>query len=359
MNRREVFRNSIGFLSWTALPKAALAVVQKQFGSAATSLKAANACSERLVGIAADRVVLEDPSVAQVVVRNFNLLTASGLKWNAVRPTIESFDFAEADWNVAFAQQHGMQVHGHNLCWNSPAGYPAWFKTSLNRSNAKELLTEHITTVVKRFAGRITSWDVVNEPVVPWSKRPGGLYPGVWTDYVGPSYIDIAFHAAATADPKALRIMNIYDVEQGTQDHEKTRKDTIELLKQLLGRGVPIQAVGIESHLDDSHPLGGSSFNQFLSDIRAMKLQVLVTELDVKENRLGSSGDWDKTAAKYYGDYLSEVFSTANPPFVIFWSLKDRWESGRRIQGLMQENLSPRLTYQAALQALQRRSSCG
>jgi endo-1,4-beta-xylanase len=359
MNRREALRNGVGFVACTALPKAALTLAGQQVGSAATALKMANACSERLIGIAADKAALEDSSMAQFVVRNFNLLTASGLKWNGVRPTPDTYDFAEADWNVAFAQQHGMQVHGHNLCWNSPSAYPAWFKTALNRSNAKQLLTEHIATVVKRFAGRISSWDVVNEPVVPWSKRPDGLYPGVWTDYVGPSYIDVAFHAAAAADPKALRIMNIYDVEQGTADHEKARKNTIELLNQLVGRGVPIQAVGIESHLDDSHPLGGSSFHQFLSDIRAMKLQVLVTELDVKENRVGSSGDWDKTAAKYYEDYLAEVISTVNPLFIIFWSLKDRWESGRRVQGLMQENLSPRLTYQAAIQALARRGSCG
>ena len=354
MNRREALLNGMGFAACTALLKGFPPLTARQSGSALKPLKAAGACSGRQIGIAADKASLQDPSVAQLVVRNFNLLTASGMKWDRIHPVPDTYDFAEADWNINFAQQNSMQVHGHNLCWNSPLAYPAWFKTVLNRSNAAKFLTEHITTVMRRYAGRISSWDVVNEPVVPWSKRSDGLYPGIWLDLLGPRYIDTAFHAAAEADPKALRMLNIYRVEQGTEEDEKTRKDTIELLKQLMARGVPVQAVGIESHLDASKPLGGAQFSQFLSEIRALKLQVLITEFDVLETRaVGDSRAWDETAARYYGDYLSQVMKTENPRFIIFWSLKDGWWKERRIQGLMQKNLSPRLTYHAALTALE------
>jgi hypothetical protein len=76
------------------------------------------------------------------------------------------------------------------------------------------------------------------------------------------------------------------------------------------------------------------------------------------ENRAtGSSLDWDQAVAKYYGDYITEVTSAANPRFVIFWCIEDRWYSGKRIQGLAQQNLSPRLSYQAALAALRKSSS--
>lgn len=321
-------------------------------------MKRAAACFGGQIGIAITKAWLQDASFAQAVISNFDLLTASGMKWDQIHPGPDRYDFTEADWNMHFAEQNGMQVHGHNLCWNSPLAYPTWFKSVLNSSNAKKVLTEHITTVMKRYAGRISSWDVVNEPLVPWSKRSDGFYPGIWLDLLGPTYIDTAFHAAAAADPKALRVLNIYRVEQETQDDETTRRATIELLKQLLARGVPVQAVGIESHLDTSQPLGGASFRQFLNDIRALKLQVLFTELDVKETREGSSQNWDETAAKYYADYLAQAISMAHPSLVIFWSLKDRWENGRRVQGLMQNNLSPRLTYQAAVKALEQRTSC-
>ena len=359
MTRREALLNSLRLAACVALSKAVPSPASETSSHSLTSLEAGDACSGAQTGIEADRASLQDAAFARLVVQNFNLITASGMKWDRIHPGPDTYDFSEADWNMRFAEANGLKVHGHNLCWNSPLAYPIWFKSVLSRSNARQFLTEHVTTVMKRYEGRVDSWDVVNEPTVFWSKRSDILYPGIWVDLLGPTYIDIAFHAAAAADPKALRVLNVYNVEQGTTDHETTRKATIGLLKQLLERGVPVQAVGIESHLDASKPLGGASFHQFLSDIRELKLQVLVTELDVMENRaVGDSLSWDETCAKYYGNYLTEVLSSANPRSVIFWSLKDRWWNGKRIQGLMQKDMSPRITYPAALKALQKRSFC-
>ena len=359
MNRREALLNSLRLIACTALPKTASALLEQPPQPALPPLKTAGACFGAHVGIAAAKASLQDPSFARVVVQNFNLITASGMKWNEIHPGPDSYDFAEGDWNMRFAEENGLEVHGHNLCWNSPANYPAWFKTVLNKGNAEDFLTGHITTIMKRYQGRISSWDVVNEPVVPWPGRSDGLYPGIWLDLLGPEYIDIAFRAAVSADPKPLRILNIHHVEQGIADDELNRGRALALLKQLLARGVPVQAVGIESHLNAAQPLAAQSFRQFISEIRALKLQVLVTELDVKETRaVGNSLAWDETVAKYYGDYLAEVVPAANPRFVIFWTVKDRWEGGDRIQGLMQNNLSPRLTYAAAIKALQIGSSC-
>jgi endo-1,4-beta-xylanase len=127
---------------------------------------------------------------------------------------------------------------------------------------------------------------VVNEPIVPWSKRDDGLYPGIWLNLLGPEYIEIAFHAAAAADPKALRVLNTYYVEQGTPDHEKGRRDNLRFLQQCKRRGVPIQAIGIESHLDASLPPGGPALRRFVDEVRALGLQVLITELDVNDSQV-------------------------------------------------------------------------
>jgi endo-1,4-beta-xylanase len=352
MNRREVVLNGLRFAACAAVATAAPSLVGQATRPALVPLKRARTCGEALIGAAADKASLQDPSIARFVVQNFNLLTASGMKWNDLHPEPNTYNFAEADWNIHFAEENGLRVRGHNLCWNSPANYPAWFKTGLNKGNAKRILTEHITTVMKRYEGRIDQWDVVNEPVVPWSRREDGLYPGVWVNLLGPEYLDIAFDTAASADPKALRVLNIHEVEQGTSDDQLNREHALALVKLLVARGVPIQAVGIESHLDDSQPLGGTAFHQFISEIRALKLQVMITELDVKENRVGSSLNWDENVAKYYGSYLEQVIPEAAPRSVTFWSVKDRWENGRRIQGLMQSNMTPRLSYPAAAKAL-------
>jgi hypothetical protein len=51
------------------------------------------------------------------------------------------------------------------------------------------------------------------------------------------------------------------------------------------------------------------------------------------------------------------MLSAAHPRFVIFWSIQDGWFRGKRIQGLTWDHLKPRLSYQAALMALQQNSS--
>ena len=269
MTRREALLNGVQLVAWTALSKAAPSLAAQTPPSALTALKTAGGCSGAKIGIATDKASLQDTSFAKLVIQNFNLITASGMKWDRIHPGPDTYDFSEADWNMHLAEENGLEVHGHNLCWNSPLAYPAWFKTVLNKNNAAQFLTDHIATVMKRYEGRISSWDVVNEPTVYWSKRSDKLYPGIWVDLLGATYIDTAFHAAAAADPRSLRVLNVYNVEQGTPDHEATRIATIELLKQLLARGVPVQAVGIESHLDAAQPLGGASFRQFINDIRA------------------------------------------------------------------------------------------
>ena len=354
LTRREALLASLGLAAYATLPKASSTLFAQSLSSTPTPLKTAGARLGCQIGTATDKQGLQDEAIAQFVVRNFNLLTASGMKWGSIHPGPDTYDFTEADWNVSFAEKNGMRVHGHNLCWN--VNNPPWLKSVLNKTNAKQILTSHITTVMKRYQGRIDSWDVVNEPVVPWPGRSDGLYPGTWVDILGPEYLDIAFHAAALADPKPLRILNIHHVEQGTSDDELTRTRALVLLKQLVARGVPIQAVGFESHLDASKPLGQTAFTEFIKQIRGLGLEVLVTELDVKEDRTkGGPPDWDRAVGNYYGSYITEVLSVAKPRFLILWSVADRWENGSRIEGLSQ-NRWLRSSYQAVLAALQNSS---
>jgi endo-1,4-beta-xylanase len=351
ITRREVLSAGLRFAAHVALLNTSARLLA-QTSSSQMTLKAAGARHGCMVGIAMTKVLLQDPEARQFIVNNFNLITASGMKWTQIHPEPDSYDFTEGDENINFAEKSGLDVHGHNLCWT--VNNPPWTKTVLNQTNAKEFLTSHINTVMKRYKGRIGSWDVVNEPVVPWSKRSDGLYPGIWLDLLGPEYIDIAFQTAALADPKPLRILNIHHVEQNTADAALARDRVMTLLKQLIGRSVPIQAVAFESHLDAAQPLGGTPFLDFIKEIRALGLEVLISELDVMEARTTSdSHDWDETVAKYYGDYVAEVMPVANPRFVIFWSLQDRWEGGKPIQGLTWDHLKPRLSYDAAVRALQ------
>ncbi len=322
MKRRDMLLGSLALGSELAL--ASLIPV----ADAATPLKTLAGKSGLKLGVQASKPNLQTPEFADFITKNFNLLTPGlELRWPRLQPTPEAYSFDDADWMIAFCQEHAFLVHGHSLCSNGPTGNPPWFPSVLTRDNASRHLTDYVTTVVKRYGDRIDSWDVVNEPVIYWSKRPDGLYPGVWINLIGPEYIDVAFHAAQAADPRALRVLNCYTVEQGTPECEKTRELTLVLLQQLLKRGVPIQAVGIESHLDASAPAGGAPYSTFLAKIRDMGLQILITELDVDDSQVpGDKLTRDNVVAQRYYDYLTQVVPAGKIDKVIFWTPSDRWD---------------------------------
>jgi endo-1,4-beta-xylanase len=327
MKRRDLLLGSVGLGVSLAAPRLLRASYESPAGGA-VSLKALAARSGLKLGVQAGKASLQIPEFVQFISENFSLLTPGNeLKWPRLRPSPETYSFAEADWMIDFCQAHGLLVHGHNLCWNSPSGNPAWFSSVLTRENARGYLSDYITTVMKHYRGKIESWDVVNEPVVFWSKRPDGLYPGIWLSMIGPDYLDVAFHAAQAADPGALRVLNCYCVEQAGPDAEKTRALTLSLLQQLLKRGVPVQAVGIESHLNAALPGGGPAYVNFLEKIRAMGLQVLVTELDVDDSQVpGDKSARDAVVAQCYYDYLTEAVPGGRMNRVIFWTPSDRWD---------------------------------
>ena len=227
---------------------------------------------------------------------------------------------------MSFAEAHGMRVHGHNLCWNILN--PGWVAAVINKDNARSILEDHIETVAGRYRGRIDSWDVVNEPVRINARRPDGLSTGPWLDNLGTEYFDVAFNATKAADPGALRVLNLDNAEQATQIGDAVRKASLALVQDLVKRGVPVQAVGLESHLQTSFPVLNEGRTTFIKQVRDLGLEVLVTELDIDDTNAPGPDDARRAlVAKYYYDYLRDVVPVAHPKRIIFWSFtdKDNW----------------------------------
>lgn len=261
------------------------------------------------------------PALLAFYKANFNLFTPQNeLKWSSVQPTQGNYTFANADWLLNFTQQNGMAMRGHNLCWNT--GNPAWLSSAVTPANAESMLVEYITMVAGRYAGQLDSWDVVNEPITVWDGLPGGLTAGPWMNALGQEYIDIAFHTAAAVDPLALRVLNLHEVEMAEDAASKVA--TLNLLQALVGRGVPIQAVGFESHIDIGSSIDSMLLHEFISSIRDLGLEVLITELDVNDAKLnGSFALRDQIVGECYEAYLNIVLPVADVQRLIFWSPTD------------------------------------
>lgn len=193
------------------------------------------------------------------------------MKWGSVEPVRGQFSWTGADRIVDFAEAHGQEVRGHTLVWHSQL--PSWVSNGTWTPDAlRTVMTDHVTTEVSRYKGRVDHWDVVNEPL----NEDGTLRRSVFGATLGESYIADAFRAARAADPAAKLYVNDYST-----DGIGAKSDGMyALVQRLLAQGVPIDGVGFQAHLI----LGQvpSTMEANLRRFADLGVDVAITELDIR-----------------------------------------------------------------------------
>jgi endo-1,4-beta-xylanase len=303
------------------------------------SLKAHAAATGHLYGCAVAPALLDpalpkyDPAYAALIREQASIVVAENvMKWGPLRPTPTTYNFDPADALVAFAERNHMKIRGHNLCWHRQL--PTWFASVSTPANARALLVAHIETVAGRYAGRMHSWDVVNEAIEPKDGRPDGRRLSPWLKLAGDDYIELAFQTARRADPQALLTYNDYGIENETPEAAAKRAAVLMLLRRLRARRVPIDAVGIQSHIaaapaaqsTDPKFTYGPGLVRFLRDLRDLDLQVFLTEMDVNDRALPPDlTGRDRAVAETYQRYLSTVLADPAVKAVLTWGITDRY----------------------------------
>lgn len=261
----------------------------------------------------------------ELIAHHFNSITAGNkMKPEATQPWPGTFQFADADRMVAFAQEQGMKVRGHTLVWHSQT--PQWFfrDASNHLIYTKETITEqdrqmvidrlekHIEAVMQHFGDAVYAWDVVNEAV---SDNAGSIYrqDSPWFRILGEDYLKIAFRKAHEVNPEAKLFYNDYYI-----DSPAKRARTVEMLKQLLAEGVPIHGVGIQGHwkVNDTRI---SDIEESIRMYAELGLEIQITELDV-----GMTGFTEEEQAERYRE-LFQLFKkyTGVITSVTFWGTTD------------------------------------
>jgi endo-1,4-beta-xylanase len=254
-----------------------------------------------LIGTAVRSDQLSEQAYASTLAREFNMIEAEdAMKWWAVRPARDTFDFGQADRIVDFAQAHGMQVRGHTLVWGR--SNPSWVTEYRDPQALHSVLQDHIRKVAGHFRGKVFAWDVVNEAF----DEKGRLRSTIWYDQPGigfagqsTKYIEQAFGWAHEADPDALLFYN--DAEG---EGMNAKSDAIyAMVKDFRSRGVPIDGVGLQMHIFDRQPdLAGIEAN--IARFTSLRVQVHITEMDVAlptntEGTVSDSKDLEKQAEIY------------------------------------------------------------
>jgi len=210
----------------------------------------------------------QDPAALEIVRRHFSTISPeNALKWDAVHPEPDRFEFAAADRYVALGAKGGLSVVGHVLVWHEQT--PGWVfddpKPLLSRLRA------HVRTVVGRYRGRVQAWDVVNEAFEDdgtWRNTP-------WYATLGEEYVAKAFEFAHEADPDAELYYNDYNLWKTPK-----REAAVRLVTSLRERGIRIDGIGEQAHW----LLDGPAIEDIEAAIVGLAKtggQVMMTELDV------------------------------------------------------------------------------
>lgn len=278
------------------------------------------------------QLLRDDAALAALIAREADVIVPEWEgKWEALQPERGRFDFSQLRPILRFAQQHGQRVRGHALLWH--IAMPPWLAPALAEGpqQANAILEEHIATVLRETREGIRDWDVLNEIISnpPGSDNPdpteGDLRPTPWLAALGPSYPERALRIARSVDPTLRLTLNDYGIEADTAAAATKRARLLRVVRGLLDRRCPLDAIGIQAHLQMREPFRAEPFVAFLRELRSLGLATLITELDVREpDALAPTlAQRDAAVADYAGRFLRAALE-GGARSILTWGLSDR-----------------------------------
>lgn len=306
----------------------------------------------------------ENPTGFQrILAAEFNSLTPENdMKWAEIHPEPDVYDFSGADAVMAFAQANGQEVRGHTLFWHSQN--PQWVTDASDGwtcEEARDVLEDHVRTVVGRYAGEIYEWDVANE-IFQDDWDAGGVRlrteanPFLKACAEDPvALIGDLFRWTHEVDPEALLFLNDYNAEG---INNKTNA-YYALAQELLADDVPLHGFGAQGHLSLMYGFDESiqeNFERFAD----LGLKVAITEADVRMP-LGDDGEPDTAQialqAERYDKMLEACINVSACTSYTVWGFDDErsWVPFVFPEGyatIMTEEFEKKPAYYALLESL-------
>lgn len=259
------------------------------------------------------------------------MVTENELKWPQIEPGPGTFTFERGDALARFAAANHLLLRGHNLLWQKSRYLPQWVRQyplgAHPRAALERLLRDHVAREIRHYP-QVVSWDVVNETI---STRTGAIRESIFTRHLGPEAIDLCYHAARAAAPHAQLVYN--DYMSWDSSSEVHRTGVLRFLEGLRKRAVPVDALGLQSHIGAKNSHAGGTpqegaWRKFLDEVTGMGYGLLITELDVNDGGMPTDpAQRDHRVADYARRYLDITLSYPQLKYVLTWGLidKDSW----------------------------------
>ena len=185
--------------------------------------------------------------------------------WGRYEPEEGRTAYTETMEAAKWLRARGVQVKGHPLCWHTACAN--WLMKYSNEEILRRQL-ERIHRDVSAFKGVIGLWDVINEVVImPVFDKYDNAITRICKDLGRIRLVKEVFAAAKETDPDAVLLINDFNTSVSYEI----------LLEGLLEAGVPISAIGIQSHQHQGY-WGLEKLNDVLERFSRFRLPIHFTE---------------------------------------------------------------------------------
>jgi len=268
----------------------------------------------------------------------------AGYEWERGKPNHEYIDRV-VDW----CQQHGITCKGHPLVWDHQASSPRWLPDDF--AEIERLSTQRVRDIVKRFAGRIDIWDVVNEPTHLGPSGPNKTKMAAWGAHLGAvAYTALHLKVAREANPKATLLVNDYRIDEAYLK-------ILQQLKDEEGRWL-FDAVGIQSHMHGGVWSPQRTW-QVCERFAQLGLPLHFTETTIVSGSPIGPGKWGQTTpegeerqAEATVRFYTILFSHPAVQAITWWDFSDDGAWMGAPAGWLRRDMSPKPVYERMLELI-------
>ncbi|MEO8255182.1 MAG: endo-1,4-beta-xylanase, partial [Flavobacterium sp.] len=289
-------------------------------------VKANKLANPFFVGMAVKANQLTAGSSYDVILKNeFSSISAEyEMKMNPISTASGVYNWTAADKIVAYGNTNGINVHGHALVWYQAV--PNWLAnfSGTDAEFAAEV-KKYITDVVTHYAGKVKSWDVVNEAA---DDNGNNMRNTIFLKRMGPNYIKDCFQwardaANAAGDKNLLLFYNDYSTSNNI-----AKQDRVYTIVDDLKSSNLIDGLGFQMHNTYLNPTKA----QIETDINkavAKGLKIHISELDMQVNPANDISTFTNERRLMQKEKYKEIVKIynaipkANKYALTIWGMKD------------------------------------
>lgn len=266
-----------------------------------------------------------------------------GFYWPSYEPREGRPNHAYAERVAKWCKEHGILCKGHPLAWNFAD--PRWLPDDVQE--VRKLQLARIDDCVRRFAGLIDRWDVVNEATHfdrDQFLKQAPKTSALWQKFGRTEFTVECFQSARTANPKATLLINDYRTDP---PYEKV----IEKLVDRDGKRL-YDVIGIQSHMHGGTWSTGKiwevceRFARFGVPLHFTETTILSGERGGERKRpWKTTPEGEQYQAREVVRFYTMLFSHPAVEAITWWDFSDRaaWQGAPA--GFLRFDMSPKPAY--------------